>query len=137
MQIRIYEDGDEPSVVTLWREDQPEAAPHNEPALVIRKKLAVERDLFFVATLNSAIVGTVMGGYDGHRGWVYALVVNPAYRRQGIGIALVRHLEAALGERGSLKVNLQVRASNEGVVAFYRKLGYVVEERISLGKRLY
>jgi ribosomal protein S18 acetylase RimI-like enzyme len=99
--------------------------------------LAVERDLFFVAAVDGAVVGTVMGGYDGHRGWVYSVAVDPRHRRRGIGAALLRRLEAALTERGCLKVNLQVRAWNAGVVPFYEKLGYRVEEVVSMGKRLY
>src|SRR5262249_55354355 len=114
-----------------------DTAPHNEPATAIRKKLAVERDLFFVATIDGAVTGTAMGGYDGHRGWVYSVAVKPQHRRRGIGSALIRRLEAALSARGCLKVNLQVRTSNAGVVAFYEKLGYGVEERVSMGKRLY
>jgi ribosomal protein S18 acetylase RimI-like enzyme len=78
-----------------------------------------------------------MGGYDGHRGWVYSVAVRPQHRRRGIGRALLARLEAALIERGCLKVNLQVRASNAEVIAFYERLGYVVEERVSMGKRLY
>jgi ribosomal protein S18 acetylase RimI-like enzyme len=135
--IRPYQDADEPAVIALWNEVLPDSAPHNDPATIIRKKLAVERDLFFVAVVESAVVGTVMGGYDGHRGWVYAVAVSPAHRRHGVGSALVRHLESALAERGCLKVNLQVRASNAGVVAFYERLGYGAEERVSMGKRLY
>jgi ribosomal protein S18 acetylase RimI-like enzyme len=137
MQTRPYEDQDEPAVIDLWNEVLPDAAPHNDPATTIRKKLAVERELFFVAEDEGAVVGTVLGGYDGHRGWVYAVAVRPACRRRGIGAALLRRLEAALVERGCLKVNLQVRASNAGVVAFYERLGYSVEERVSMGKRLY
>jgi ribosomal protein S18 acetylase RimI-like enzyme len=137
MQIRPYEDCDEQAVVTLWREALPDGAPHNDPAAAIRKKLAVGRDLFFMATVDGAVVGTVMGGYDGHRGWVYSLAVDSRHRCRGIGTALVRRLEEALAERGCLKVNLQVRASNARVVAFYEKLGYGVEDRVSMGKRLY
>jgi ribosomal protein S18 acetylase RimI-like enzyme len=137
MQIRPYQDADEQDVIALWNEVLPDSAPHNDPATAIRKKLAVERDLFFVAAVDGVVVGTVMGGYDGHRGWVYAVAVQPQHRRQGIGSALVRRLEAALSEHGCLKVNLQVRASNAEVIAFYEKLGYGVEERVSMGKRLY
>jgi ribosomal protein S18 acetylase RimI-like enzyme len=137
VHIRSYEDSDELAVIALWREVLPDSAPHNDPATAIRRKRAAERDLIFVATVDAAVAGTVMGGYDGHRGWVYALAVKPEHRRRGIGTALVRRLEKALAERGCLKVNLQVRASNAGVVAFYSKLGYAVEERVSMGKRLY
>jgi ribosomal protein S18 acetylase RimI-like enzyme len=137
VQIRLYEDADEQAVIALWREALPDSAPHNDPAAAIRRKLAVGRDLFYVAAVDGAVVGTVMGGYDGHRGWVYSLAVKPEYRRRGIATALVRRLEESLAGRGCPKVNLQVRASNAGVVAFYEKLGYGVEERVSMGKRLY
>jgi ribosomal protein S18 acetylase RimI-like enzyme len=137
MQIRTYHDSDEAAVVALWNDALPDSAPHNDPAASIRKKVAVDRDLFLVADIEGAIVGTVLGGYDGHRGWIYSVAVDRRHRRQGIGGALIRRLEAALVERGCLKVNLQVRASNEEVVAFYAELGYAVEERISMGKRLY
>jgi ribosomal protein S18 acetylase RimI-like enzyme len=137
VQIRPYEDTDESAVIALWGEDLSDAAPHNDPATVIRKKLAVESDLFLVAVADGVVVGTVMGGYDGHRGWVYAVQVARSARRTGIGSALMRRLEALLADRGCLKVNLQVRATNAAVVAFYEQLGYAVEERVSMGKRLY
>ena len=137
MIIRCYENGDEQAVITLWHEVLPDNAPHNDPATAIRNKLAVGHELFLVAAMDGAVVGTAMAGYDGHRGWIYSVAVKPQHRRQGIGSVLLCRLEALLCERGCLKVNLQVRASNAGVIAFYEKLGYVVEERISMGKRLY
>lgn len=137
MEIRLYEDTDEQAVIGLWNEVLPDSAPHNDPATAIRNKLAVERDLFFVAVVDGAVTGTVMGGYDGHRGWVYSVAVKPEHRRRGIGRALIERLEAALVDRGCMKVNLQVRTSNTQVIAFYQELGYAIEERISMGKRLY
>ena len=135
--IRPYKDADESFVVALWRDTLADPSPRNDPALSIRKKMEAGGDLFLVADVVGAVVGTVMGGYDGHRGWVYSLAVREQYRRQGIGRALLRHLEAALAERGCLKVNLQVRTDNAIVVGFYQALGYSVEERVSMGKRLY
>jgi ribosomal protein S18 acetylase RimI-like enzyme len=99
MRIRPYQAADEPAVIDLWIQVLPDPAPHNDPATTIRKKLAVERDLFLVAEIEGAVVGTVLGGYDGHRGWVYAVAVHPQNRRQGIGTALVRRLEEVLVER--------------------------------------
>ena len=75
-----------------------------------------------------------MAGYDGHRGWMYRLAVAPGHRGKGIAARLVHKAEATLAERGCVKVNLQVRGGNQEVVGFYRKMGYVVEDRISLGK---
>lgn len=137
MQIRPFHDSDEVAVIALWSEVLPDNAPHNDPATSIRKKLAVGRDLFFVAERDGKLVGTVMGGYDGHRGWIYSVATDPNHRRKGIGRALLRRLEADFAERGCLKVNLQVRSTNAEVIAFYQKLGYAVEERVSMGKRLY
>ena len=137
MEVRCYEDRDEQAVIDLWRTALPDSAPHNDPATSIARKLAVDRDLFFVATIAETVVGTARGGYDGHRGWIYSVAVDPQHRRKGIGTALLERVEAALVERGCPKVNLQVRESNAEVVAFYESLGYETERRINMGKRLY
>src|SRR3954470_9271741 len=105
MEIRPFQEADAGSVIDLWATVFAYPAPHNDPAAVIRNKLAVQRDLFFVAVLDGAVVGTIMAGYDGHRGWVYSLAVSPSTRRRGVGTALMRHVEAALAERGCPKIN--------------------------------
>jgi ribosomal protein S18 acetylase RimI-like enzyme len=137
MEIRTYHGSDESAVIALWNRVLAPNAPHNDPATNIRKKLEVDKELFFVATVEDCVVGTVMGGYDGHRGWIYSVAVDPDFQRHGIGSALIRYVEEALVQRGCLKVNLQVRATNEDVIAFYAKLGFAIEEIISMGKRLY
>ncbi len=134
MILRRFDEDDEPSVVALWTSVFGYSTAHNDPATVIRCKREVQPELFFVAVLDDLVVGTVMGGYDGHRGWIYALAVCDKARGQGIGTALVRHMEQALKERGCLKINLQVLASNAEPVRFYEQLGYAVEPRISMGK---
>ncbi|MDD2883381.1 MAG: GNAT family acetyltransferase [Rhodoferax sp.] len=123
-------------VVSLWTEVFADESPHNAPALAIDKKLAAADGLFFVATKGEQVVGTIMAGYDGHRGWLYSVAVHPSCRHQDIGSALMRTAEQALAERGCLKVNLQVVESNAGVVGFYAAQGYAVEKRISMGKLL-
>ncbi|MDP8999845.1 MAG: GNAT family acetyltransferase [Myxococcota bacterium] len=136
LQLRPYQDADEEAVVAIWNTVFSDPAPWNDPHLVITKKLATQRELFFVAVIDAAVVGTAMGGFDGHRGWLYAVAVRPDMQRSGIGSALVRRVEDALVARGCPKLNLQVRVPNRGVVAFYRRLGYLVEQRVSMGKRL-
>ena len=137
VQIRPYGDSDEAAVVQLWREVLPNPAPHNEPASSLRQKRDFEEGQLFVAVVGDAVVGTVMGGYDGHRGWIYSVAVSPTQRRRGIGATLIRRIEEALTARGCLKINLQVRASNAEIIAFYERCGYSVEEIISMGKRMY
>ncbi len=136
VNIRPYTEADKPGVIALWRMVFPEAPAWNDPAADIRRKLTVQPDLFLVAHDEGRIIGSTMAGFDGHRGWVYYVAVAPDWRRQGIGRALVRTAEEGLAHLGCTKVNLQVRASNPAVVAFYENLGFVVEERISMGKRI-
>jgi ribosomal protein S18 acetylase RimI-like enzyme len=136
MLVRAYREADEQEVVSLWREVFPDAPWWNDPALDIRRKLAVQRDLFLVAEDEGRVVGTAMGGYDGHRGWVYYVAVLPGSRRRGTGTALMRELEERLTRLGCRKLNLQVRTSNASVVDFYRSLGYTTQELISMGKLL-
>ncbi len=136
VEIRPYREVDETAVAALWRTIFPDAPAHNRPEADIWRKLAVQRELFLVALVEGELVGTAMAGYDGHRGWLYYLAVLPDHRRQGIGEALMGRVQADLADMGCPKLNLQVRAGNIGAVAFYRRLGFDIEERVSMGKRL-
>jgi ribosomal protein S18 acetylase RimI-like enzyme len=136
MIIRAYEDTDKEAVASLWREVFPDAPAWNPPEKDIERKLKVQRELFFVAQIDDKLVGTAMGGFDGHRGWVYYVASHPEYRRQGIGAKLMKVVEDGLVGIGCHKLNLQVRATNTEVVDFYKTLGYHVEERVSMGKLL-
>src|SRR4051794_33976436 len=120
----------------LWREAFPDDPPWNRAKVAIPAKLAVQPGLFLVAVDGDRVVGTTMAGYDGHRGWLYAAAVRVTHRRAGIGTKLIAEAESRLAALGCTKINLQVRSTNAEVVSFYRRLGYGVEERVSLGKRL-
>lgn len=132
MIIRKYESKDRDALIALWQRVFADDPPHNEPAKVIEAKLAVD-DLIFVAEAGSQIIGACMAGYDGHRGWLYAVAVYPEYRRENTGRKLVMHALDALKQQGCIKVNLQIRATNRTVKEFYRSLGFEVEERLSMG----
>jgi len=123
-------------VIQLWDSVFGYETAHNLPSLVIEKKLAVDDGLFFVAIHEDKVIGTILAGYDGHRGWLYSVVVHASFRNQGVGSALVRHAERRLEQRGCLKINLQIVQNNADVAAFYESLGYVVEPRLSMGRRL-
>lgn len=134
MIIRNYGSSDRAQVVALWDTVFPNSTGHNDPKASIARKVAVDDGLFFVALDGDVIVGTALAGYDGHRGWLYSVAVSPDRRRDGVGSKLVRHAEQALAQRGCPKLNIQIRADNAAVVAFYESLGFQTEERISMGK---
>ena len=136
VEIRPYRSEDQSEVVALWKTVFPDDPPWNEPVSVIRRKLTVQPQLFLIGHLNGQIVGTVIAGFDGVRGWIHHLAVRAECRHKGIGTMLMRSAEQGLEALGCPKVNLQVRATNTAVISFYRSLGYDVEERASLGKRL-
>lgn len=136
MEIRAYRSADHDAVVELWRRVFPSPEPRNDPVKNIQHKLAVQPELFLLALIEFRVVGTCMAGFDGHRGWVYLLGVAPEHRRAGVGRALMRRAESLLTRFGCPKLNLQVLATNPEAVGFYERLGYRVEERISMGKLL-
>ncbi|AUZ49086.1 GNAT family acetyltransferase [Pseudomonas orientalis] len=123
-------------VIELWQEAFGYDTAHNLPSLAIDRKLAVNDGLFFVATDKKAVIGTILAGYDGHRGWLYSVAVRADYRRHGLGSSLVRYAEQALTALGCMKINLQITGGNDAVVGFYEALGYGVEPRISMGKKI-
>ena len=136
MEIRPYSECDEEQVVALWREVFPDAPPWNDPARDIAHKRAVQPDLFLLAIEGERVVGTVMAGDDGHRGWLHLVAVSPRSRRLGVGRRLVVEAEGRLAARGCPKVNLQVRSGSQSALEFWERLGYGREERVSFGKRL-
>jgi ribosomal protein S18 acetylase RimI-like enzyme len=135
MQIRSFEAGDEPQVLSLWRECGL-LRPWNDPRKDIARKLRVQSELFLVAVRDGRVIGSAMFGYEGHRGWVSYLGVAPAEQRTGLGRLLMREGELRLAALGCPKLNLQVRADNLAAVGFYRALGYAEDAVVSLGKRL-
>jgi ribosomal protein S18 acetylase RimI-like enzyme len=116
-------------VKALWQEAFPDDLPWNAAEIVIHAKVAFQPDLFLVPTKDDKVI-------DCHRGWISRIAVLNSCSRQGIGTALMHGAEARLLSMGCRKINLQVRATNAAVVAFYQKLGYSIEERISIAKRL-
>ena len=123
-------------VAALWQEAFPNPQPWNAPDVTIQAKLATQPELFLLAIDRGQIIGSVLAGYDGHRGWLYTVAVLKTHQRQGVGSALVREAESLLHKLGCVKINLQIQSTNASVTEFYRRLGYEVEKRVSMGKRL-
>ncbi|TQJ32472.1 GNAT family acetyltransferase [Microbacterium sp. SLBN-146] len=134
-KIRAFEERDTEMVVSLWQTCGL-TRPWNDPYRDIARKLTVQRELFLVAEDAGEVVGSVMAGYDGHRGWLYYLAAAPSHRGQGIGRALVEQAETLLIELGCPKVQIMVRPENGIVRPFYDDLGFTPFEVWATGKRL-
>ncbi|MEE9414440.1 MAG: GNAT family acetyltransferase [Acidimicrobiales bacterium] len=135
IEIRSYEEADRATLVELWQRCEL-TRPWNDPNLDIDRKLALDDGLLLVATDAGKLLGSVMVGYDGHRGWVNYLAVDPDRQRTGLGAQLMQTAEDILQDMGCPKINLQIRQSNRKLVGFYAALGYDVDPVTSMGKRL-
>ena len=137
LQVRSFLPDDEAAVIALWQRCGL-TRPWNDPAKDIARKLTVQPELFAVvqAQPGGEIVGSVMAGFEGHRGWINYLAVDPGHQKQGLGRALMDWAEQGLRAAGCPKINLQIRAANAPVIAFYRAIGFAQDEVVSFGKRL-
>ena len=135
MQIRPYQASDLAQVLALWRACNLTIAA-NDPRKDIERKLAVSPEQFLLGEFEGKVVASVMTGYEGHRGWINYLAVAPSHRRKSYGRLMMAAAEQLLDELGCPKINLQVRSANASVVAFYASLRYVIEDVVSMGKRL-
>ncbi|MFE5410408.1 GNAT family acetyltransferase [Microbacterium sp. NPDC056569] len=133
--IRAFDLSDTEAVVSLWQQAGL-TRPWNNPYQDISRKLSVQPELFLVAVDGRTLVGTVMAGYDGHRGWLYYLASAPDRRGEGIARKLVSHAEELLTDMGCPKVQLMVRPENGIAQGFYDALGYEPFETWNTGKRL-
>jgi ribosomal protein S18 acetylase RimI-like enzyme len=133
--LRFYRDGDEAALIALWQAcglTRPWNPPADDIALVRRS----QHGEILVAAEGEAIVGSVVVGHDGHRGWVYYLAVAPAHRRGGLGRRLMRAAEAWVAARGVRKLELMVRDGNAAVVDFYDRIGYAREPVLVMSRWL-
>ncbi len=133
--IRAFSPADESAVIDLWQRCGL-LHPWNNPHRDIERKLKINPELFLVGLIDGRIVAAGMGGYEGHRGWVNYLAVDPAHRRKGLGRHIMQALEEKLLALGCPKINIQVRRDNLTAKEFYRKLGFNTDDVESMGKRL-
>ena len=133
MEIRNYKSSDKNSIIFLWKKVFDPQKPYNDPETSINMKTKQNDNLFFVAEEKNQIIGTIIAGFDGHRGWIYSLALHPQHRRKGVGTQLVKKAIRELKKLGCLKVNLQINSDNYEVAEFYKKNGFLIEDRISMG----
>jgi ribosomal protein S18 acetylase RimI-like enzyme len=133
--VRSYLPPDREGLVRLWSVCGL-VRPWNDPDRDIDRKLARDPENLLVVEHDGELVGSLMVGYEGHRGWVNYLAVHPDHQGRGLGRKLMERAEELLGKLGCAKVNLQVRSSNEAAIGFYRRIGYSVDDSVSMGRRL-
>ena len=135
MQLRDIATADFDAVIALW-DEAGLTRPWNPPAADLQRALDTSTSTVLGAFVDGRLVGTVMVGHDGHRGWVYYLAVTASERGTGLGRRLMQAAEAWLVEHGAVKLQLMVRESNAAVVGFYDRLGYTDADVRVLAKRL-
>lgn len=134
-EIVKYNQDYQKALVELWKECNL-IVPQNDPIEDIQKKLEFQPELFFIGLLDERLIGSVMAGYEGHRGWLNYLAVLPDYQKKGYGRKLVEKAIMELEKLGCLKLNVQIRESNISAVQFYERLGFRDDHVVSLGLRL-
>lgn len=135
LEVKQYQPMYSEDVVNLWQECGL-VVQQNNPQRDIDTKVYFQPNLLYVGLLDGILVASVMAGYEGHRGWINYLAVKPEYQKKGIGRKMMEHAEVELINLGCPKINLQVRGSNKDVIEFYDRIGYSVEDRVSMGKRI-
>ena len=122
--IRPAEAAEEAATVALWRACGL-VVSYNDPGADFHfARAGRASDVLVAVDARGRVVGSVMVGHDGHRGWLYYVAADPGMRSQGIGRRMVKAAEAWLSERGVRKAELMVRQTNAGVMAFYERLGF-------------
>jgi ribosomal protein S18 acetylase RimI-like enzyme len=135
MGVEEVTDDDMQAVTALWGEVGL-TRPWNDPESDFRRARKGPSSAILGVKQNGALVGSVMVGHDGHRGWVYYLAVAPARQRQGLGRELMSAAEEWLRDRGAVKIQLMVRNENTSMRHFYERCGYQESDVVVLAKWL-
>ena len=136
IKIRAYQDNDREQVISLW-ETCKLTRPWNDPNKDLDRKKGVGNELFIILEVENQLMGTVMGGYDGHRFVMNYLAVHPKHQGRGFAKMLVEAIENKLVDLGCPKVNLLIRRDNHEVSNFYESVQYTKQKDVLVyGKRL-
>ena len=134
MEISVFKIDEKEEVINLWAKCGL-LTDKNDPIADIERKISHSPELFFVGRRKGKIIATVMGGYEGRRGWINFLCITPEEQKSGYGRQIMDHVEKKLFSLGCAKINLQIRHGNRQAINFYQRLGYKDDHVFSMGKR--
>jgi ribosomal protein S18 acetylase RimI-like enzyme len=131
VKVREFAEADYEAVKDLWEKGKP-GIGYLDTLEQVKVKVKRDPDLFLVAEDEGRLVGSVLGAWDGRRGWVYHLAVLPEKRRSGIASILLKEVEDRMNKKGAWRVNALVFKSNQASLGFFKKMGYSSNEELVL-----
>ncbi|HEU5046355.1 MAG TPA: GNAT family N-acetyltransferase [Rickettsiales bacterium] len=134
VEITTFTMQDIEGVVALWKTAFPASDGIKEPRSIALQKFNFQPELFFIAKKDGIVIGVVLAGYDGYRGYIYRLAVSPEYRRKSIATQLIERALSELKALGCPRVKLQLERYDSMLVELYQRHGFAVEPFIGMGK---
>ena len=135
IDIRSFQQEDEAPLIKLWERCELVVA-WNDPSKDISRKVQLDPEGLLLGWYDNSLIASAMTGYEGHRGWINYLAVDPKYRRKGLGKTMMKAAETYLEQFECPKINLQIRVQNHQVIEFYKSIGFLQEDVVNMGKRL-
>ena len=135
LEIRSIQQENEAPLIKLWERWELVVA-WNDPSKDISRKVQLDPEGLLLGWHDNSLIASVMAGYEGHRGWINYLAVDPVFRRKGLGKTMMKAAETYLEQFECPKINLQIRAQNHQVIEFYKSIGFLQEDVLNMGKRL-
>ena len=135
IEIHSFRQENEAPLIKLWERCELVVA-WNDPSKDINRKVQLDPEGLLLGWHDNSLIASVMAGYEGHRGVINYLAVDPEFRRKGLGKTMMKAAETYLEQFECPKINLQIRAQNDQVIEFYKRIGFLQEDVINMGKRL-
>lgn len=113
------------NIVQLWKKTDL-TITSSDSREQVERMLKLNPEFFLISKIDEKVIGVVMGGFDGRRGYVHHLAIDPKYQKKGFGRLLIDELMKKFREKKIHKVHLFIEKRNKDVISFYQKLGWVM-----------